>query len=227
MVGVEVEELFRAVNGEGVRKLPGGGDEHADGGDGAAEVDVKVVKTALLHPAADEESFREVEEPEAALFEGEARELGDGGEAAEEDAWVGEDGGQDVEERGERAAILNVGGGAGFGGFVGGEFVEGAVGPIDGDGFNVHAAGAQAEDFLEEEGMGDGGVPAEQIGDAKDAGRGFGRCLGCMGGRPYGGVVERLQGFSSIRRGSERGTLLAGVAVTLRDYYWDNRMEVT
>ena len=199
------------MNGEGVRELPGGGDEHADGGDGASEVDMKVVEAALLHPASDEESFGEIEEPEAALFEGEARELGDGGEAAEEDAGVGEDGGQDAEERGEGAAILDVGGGAGFGGFVGGELVDGAVGAIDGDGFNVHAASTQAENLLEEEGVGDGGVLAEEVCDAEDARRGFWRCLERMVGRPCVSVVERLQSFSSIRTGSERETLLAGL----------------
>jgi hypothetical protein len=81
--GVLVEEFVGAVEGEGPIDLPGFGGEHADAGDGAAEVDVEVGEGAAPHPASDQEGLGQIEEGKAAGFEIPPTELEGGEEAAE------------------------------------------------------------------------------------------------------------------------------------------------
>jgi len=160
-----VKELFRPVDGERVGDLCGTGGDAAYGGDGSAEVDVEMAQIAGAEPVGEDHGFGEVAEGIADAIGVDAGAGEGGGESAEEDQGFREEGFEGNAECAQCAGLPDVEG-AGCGcGLVVAERAP-VAGVVDGGGLKGEAESAQAGDLIQKEGMRDGWVLTEQIGQA-------------------------------------------------------------
>ena len=166
-MGGDVVEFVGAVDGHGEGDAEDFLDEEGDGGGGGGEVDVEVGELFAEEEVAGEDGFGEVEEPFGDGFGVRAAE-------AEGELETGEEtGGMGGERAPQGAGHLHGGhafqadGGGGFDALFFAELGDGAVRRVDGDGIDVDAEAAELADFAKDEGVGNGGVAADEVGDAE------------------------------------------------------------
>jgi hypothetical protein len=136
------------------------------------EMDVEMALAGAAHPLADHQGFGEIgeiqqeaAEVEAGQADGQRQAAQVAGEVQQKSFDMGGEGAGD-------AVRLNAVGVGGFIALVGGEFFGGTVGGIDGGGVDAEAEGAQGQDFAQDEGHGEIGVAADQVGDGRRLVRG-------------------------------------------------------
>jgi len=155
------------MDAEGVSAVKDAVSEEAHRGGLRSEMHMKVTLSIAAHPLADHQGFGqigEVQEQAAEVGSGESNGQSESAQVAGE---IEEKSFSVRRECAGNAMRLHAIGSGGFVALVGGEFFRRTIGRVDGRGIDTKSKGAQGQYLAQNEGHGEIGVAADQVGDGR------------------------------------------------------------
>ncbi len=196
VIRVDVQQLFRPVNGKRPGHAPRVRGQHADRRDGTTEMDMQMLQPALPHPSADDHRFGQVQQPERTLVQRQARRAQHGKQAPQQHQRMLRTSG---DEPARGTFSLHVEGLLRLCRFHLRKLGRDPVRCVDRRRFDLHPERAQAQNLMQEERVRDGRIAAQQVRDAHAGGRAQRTNGRATRGDTVARCVEGVQDSTSIR----------------------------